>query len=301
MSCVDDLLLDVYCFVDDWLRALLGNRRLRARGKTPKLSDAEVLTIEIVGQWLGHTTDVDLWTHADNHWRDEFPQLGHRTTFARQAANLVDLKRRLWRHLIQQLNADQGDFYIVDGFPMISCSFKRLPMARRFLMEGQLGYCPSKSLKYFGFKGHVLIHVTGVIVGCVVTGASGSEREACEEMLGWGGSVVLGDKGYIGQDWQRQVHERGHTVITPLRKGKKRGMKRVLRPIEKWLLAKFRKRVETVIGQLEDRFGLERVRVMDRWHLQGRVARALMAHTMGIFFNQQAERPLMQLRNLIPA
>jgi hypothetical protein len=39
----------VFCLVDDRLQGL----RLRSRGPAPTLSDAEVLTIEIVGEFLG--------------------------------------------------------------------------------------------------------------------------------------------------------------------------------------------------------------------------------------------------------
>ena len=40
----------VFCLADDWLREQESPRR---RGPAPKLSDSEVLTIEIVGEFLG--------------------------------------------------------------------------------------------------------------------------------------------------------------------------------------------------------------------------------------------------------
>ncbi len=42
----------VFCLIDDRLKG----RRIRQRGPAPKLSDAEVLTIEIVGEFLGIET-----------------------------------------------------------------------------------------------------------------------------------------------------------------------------------------------------------------------------------------------------
>jgi hypothetical protein len=46
----DDLLLEVFCLVDDELQALdLG--RLRQRGPAPKPADGEALTIEFVGEF----------------------------------------------------------------------------------------------------------------------------------------------------------------------------------------------------------------------------------------------------------
>ncbi len=83
----------VFCLVDDRIQGL----RLRSRGPTPKLSDAEVLTIEIVGEFLGLDTDKGIHLFFRRHYADWFPALGevHRTTFARQAANLWRVKERL--------------------------------------------------------------------------------------------------------------------------------------------------------------------------------------------------------------
>src|SRR4051795_7903211 len=47
----------VSCLVDDFVRDLCHDRRLRQRGPTPVLADSEVLTVEIVGEFLGLDTD----------------------------------------------------------------------------------------------------------------------------------------------------------------------------------------------------------------------------------------------------
>jgi len=46
-------LVAVLCFVDDWLKG----KRLRERGPQPLLSDSEVLTIKIIGEFPGLDTD----------------------------------------------------------------------------------------------------------------------------------------------------------------------------------------------------------------------------------------------------
>jgi hypothetical protein len=40
-------IVTVFCLVDDWLEG----KKLRQRGPSPKLSDSEVLSIEIVGEY----------------------------------------------------------------------------------------------------------------------------------------------------------------------------------------------------------------------------------------------------------
>jgi hypothetical protein len=91
-------IVSVFCLVDDRLKG----RRIRQRGPIPKLSDSEVLTIEIVGEFLGFDTDKAIHRHFRRHYGEWFPALGevHRTTFARQAANLWKVKERLWQELL---------------------------------------------------------------------------------------------------------------------------------------------------------------------------------------------------------
>jgi hypothetical protein len=79
-----DLLLHVFCLVDDQLQAL-HLQQPRARGPRPTLSDSEVLTIELVGEFWKLGTDQDLFRHFRRYHTAEFPALArvHRTTFGR--------------------------------------------------------------------------------------------------------------------------------------------------------------------------------------------------------------------------
>ena len=78
-------IVGVFCLIDDRLK---DQGPLRQRGPAPKLSDAEVLTMEIVGEFLGLDTDKALHRYFRRHYAEWFPTLRsvHRTTFARQAA-----------------------------------------------------------------------------------------------------------------------------------------------------------------------------------------------------------------------
>ena len=50
---LDDFIITVFCFVDDALKQCLDGERLRRRGPSPTLADSEVLTMEVVGEYLG--------------------------------------------------------------------------------------------------------------------------------------------------------------------------------------------------------------------------------------------------------
>src|SRR5437764_760470 len=82
-----ELLLWVFCLVDDELQAL-NLTDPRSRGPAPTLTDAEVITIELVGEFWGLDADRALYRHFRAYHAAEFPNLAEvcRTTFARQAA-----------------------------------------------------------------------------------------------------------------------------------------------------------------------------------------------------------------------
>ncbi len=46
-------IVGVFCLIDDRLEG----KRLRRRGPSPKLLDSEVITMEVVGEFLGIDTD----------------------------------------------------------------------------------------------------------------------------------------------------------------------------------------------------------------------------------------------------
>ena len=54
---LEDFIITILCWVEEHLNALLGDQRLRQRGFAPKLADSEVITMEVVGEFLGLDTD----------------------------------------------------------------------------------------------------------------------------------------------------------------------------------------------------------------------------------------------------
>ncbi len=97
---MDDYMLTVFCLVDDLLTTLHLDH-VRQRGFAPQLCDSEILTIELIGEFLGLDQDTQLFWYFRRHHADAFPKLRHvhRTTFLRQAANLWAVKQRLQQHL----------------------------------------------------------------------------------------------------------------------------------------------------------------------------------------------------------
>lgn len=91
---IEKFIIAVYVNIEQRLKPLLGAKPLLRGGFAPTLSDAEVITIEIVGEFLGHHTNSGIWRYVYRHWKSWFPKLPHRTTFLRQAANLWAYKQQ---------------------------------------------------------------------------------------------------------------------------------------------------------------------------------------------------------------
>ena len=59
-------------------------------------------------------------------------------------------------------------------------------------------------------------------------------------------------------------------------------------------LARFRYRIETIFSQLVDRYHIKRVGAKDLWHLNSRLLRKALSHTIAFMLNQaQGNSPLL--------
>lgn len=105
---VDTRIIAMFCRIDDALRDILQGQGLLQREPEPALPDAEVLTMEVVGEFLGYSRDTAIYRYFRRHYRRFFPALAQvcRTTFARQAANLWRVKERVWEVLLGSIGSD---------------------------------------------------------------------------------------------------------------------------------------------------------------------------------------------------
>ena len=59
---LDTFIVTVFCMIDDWMKE---RPKLRERGPQPTLHDSGALTIEVIGAFLGISTDKGLSTLSD--------------------------------------------------------------------------------------------------------------------------------------------------------------------------------------------------------------------------------------------
>ena len=294
---LDEFIITVFCWVTQGVETVTDGVKLRTRGFAPRLSDSEVITMELVGEFLGYEGDEAIWKYFKQHWAAWFPGLGDRTTFMRQAANLWWVTQQLQDRLVAALGARTADCHIIDGFPITVCKLARASRSRVLKADAEYGYCAAKDEHYYGLKANLLIDLRGVVVGITITAANVDERDSAYDLVSVIEGVLLGDKGFIRPQFKADCEALGIDLPTPLRKNMKERRPR-------WwlkLLRRLRKRVETVISQLEQRFGLAKTRARDVWHLTNQVTRKLLAHTLGIWLNLHQGREPLELDGLVAA
>ena len=280
---LETLIVAVFCLVDDFVGDLCRGRKLRQRGPRPILADSEVLAVEIVGEFLGLDTDQSLHAYFRRHFGHLFPGLRevHRTTFLRQAANLWAVKHALWRHLVAVTRRDPA-LVLIDSLPVPVCRFARAHRCRSLRGLSAFGHDPVAHQTYYGLRLHLLVSWPGVITAAVLAPANEADRTIAPELLadltGW----ALGDKGYWSPALRADLAPGGLDLVAPPR-GKRAGA----RP---WpgRLVQTRRRIETVLAQLTERYHAKRVRARDEWHLVARWLRKLASHTMAVLLCQRA-------------
>lgn len=288
-----ELLLWVFCLVDDELQAL-GLTNPRGRGPAPALADAEVIAIELVGEFWGLDADRAIYRHFVAYHAAEFPALPtvHRTTFARQAANLWAVKRALHRRLADRLSAGQR-VWLVDSFPLPVCQFARATFCRRFRGEADYGYDHCVKRTTYGFRVHLRTDRAGVIQAFEVAPARASDKALLPELAGPAGTVGIGDRGYYSPALAAELAAGGVRFLTPyLHAGKEPD------PVRAARLSAVRYRLETVNGQLADRYRGKRTWARDLWHLTHRVTRKVLSHTAMVWLARRHGHHSLSFDNL---
>ena len=113
----DQFIITVYCLVCEHYAALRARVRLRHGGFAPALTDEEVITIEICGEYFKCGTDKDIFAYFVAHYQAFFPRLHDRSLFVRQAANLWLVTATIQQRLTV-VSGQAEDGHVCEGRPV---------------------------------------------------------------------------------------------------------------------------------------------------------------------------------------
>lgn len=255
-----------------------GWRRIRRRGPAPTLADSEVLTMVVVGEFLGLDRDSAIDAYFRREHPDWFPALGrvHRTTFARQAANLWALTERLWRLLLAHIPHDPSLSFI-DSVPTPVCRFGRAYTCSRFRGLAAFGRDTGSKATFYGLRTHLRGCWPGVVTAISLAPANVHDRDLVPELVEGMEGLALGDRNYWDPKLTAELARAGITLLAPF---KKRASDPT--PLRSRLITRTRWRIETVASQWVERYHLKRVWARDAWHLTSRILRKVLSHTIAV-------------------
>lgn len=267
---LEEKVITIYCHVSHFFEGV----RLRQRGFPPGLDDAEVLTIEIIGEMQGHHSDAAIWRYARDHWLEWFPKLGSYPNFAKHCANL----RLIKQIILTSLFPPDAALHIIDGVPMPLCHYARSGRCRSLKEHAAFGYCAAKDEHYWGLRGHPVMNGKGYIVHCTYTPANVDEREVLDNLEGVIRGMLLGDKGFISEERRARLLERGIDLQTLKRKNMKETRPKAFL---KWL-AKTRRTIETALSILCESFAFNRIKARSIHHFINKTSRKILAYNFYI-------------------
>ena len=188
-----------------------------------------------------------------------------------------------FKQLIQERLAEKlvgsDAVWLSDSMPVHACQFARATFCSRFAGVADYGYDHLIRRTFYGFRLHLVTTREGVILDYELAAARANEAAVLLESEPPEGSVGIGDRGYGGRPLREALAERGVVLLAPPRR------KRDDKPGDRALaarLASVRYRIESVNGQLAERYEMKRTWARDLWHLCHRVARKILSHTVMI-------------------
>jgi len=273
----------------------------------PALSDSECLTVEVVGHFLGASTQKQLYEQMHDRWGAWFPALRDRVAFGRQCANLWQVKAWMHRHIVHLLSGDHAPLQVIDTLPVPICNVQQRFQRRIFRTDSvwdsppTKGYCAAKDEAYFGFKGGLRITDYGLIVQAPLLQAYGHDS-TCREALLVGlhaPTQVVGDAAFLDLDRQQELKERAQIhLLTPLKSNMQPTPARKPFIAPRWA-HRLRRLIETVYAQLVQRFHIQTMKVRDAWHLQSLWTTKILTHSIGVWLNIRLNRKPLDFDGLV--
>ena len=153
-------------------------------------------------------------------------------------------------------------------------------------------------MKYFGYKLHSVVSLTGLIMGFLLTPASRYDNQPVVELLDSFShhlKLLLGDGAYNDAALESYLQQyRSLQLLSPA-KGNQTPKRS---PSAQKQLNRLRLICETVNAQLQEQLHLSKHYAKSTWGLMTRIAAKVTAHSVGMMINTLLGRPALQLADL---
>lgn len=261
-------------------------------GITPKLIDAELITLALIQALLRYTSEARFWRDANTHLRDLVPYLPQRPAYNKRLRNAAATMQHVISALAQCCPSWNDDLWLVDSTP-VECARSRETVKRSDTVGyATYGYCASHSRFFWGLRLRLIATPSGLPVAYALTGAKTDERDTALAMLHLDPALncrsrqaLMTDKRYRSKAFEAALNEAGITLIRPNVRGEKTPL-----PLTRFLKP-FRQIFESVNQTLKAQLDLERHGGRKPQGVCARILQRLLALTAAIWHNETSRQP----------
>nr|WP_245743575.1 IS982 family transposase [Lentzea fradiae] len=263
----------------------------RRPGRRKKLSDAELLCLAVAQVLLGFPSQHHWLRFAYGRLGHLFPYLPHQPGYHKRLTAATPLILRAIHMMAAAVPSHADQLRLIDATPL-PCGTSRETVKRSDLAGwAGYGYCASHSRFYWGLKLYLVTTLEGMpVVWCLADPKLG-EREVGAELLAHArdlaafpaGVVVIGDKGFAGREFERDMTELGITFVRPDRRDEKR---------RHGNLSMIRQRIESIINTAKRQLSLEQHGARTPHGVLARVAQRMLALAAAIWHNWIIDAPV---------
>lgn len=326
---LDTFITTLYVLIDDWYKQGMAERMRRGAGPARQMSDSEVLTVAVAGQWrvgVPWETERGVVRYMQKHGRHWFPHMLGKSQFNQRVRELWAVLVRLQQVVAIWLTREDDLYECVDCVPLPGCSLAQAAHQDRHWLSGERGHGGNHGGWYYGQQLLLSVSKGGAVTGWLTGPAATDDRWLLEAFLST-------RRGYMqllepaqppkkqpafshvptlecfspaitaGADFQRPyLADRGFNGERWIQHWQSEyGMTVITSPPanasppadparSRWL-ASHRQIVETVLARLTDYFDLKRLRAHSEWGKLTRLAAKMAAYNLGCLFNRMLGRP----------
>jgi hypothetical protein len=294
------VLTTLFTIVDDTMKgSKVIQEILKRPGPAPSLCDSEMVTIALYQELIGEPREDHFFRLHAELLQAYFPGLNERSRYNRR-------KRDLWSvilavRMVLQIIVDAlqlEETAVIDSAPVPCVGYKRSKANSDFAGKADYGVCSSKAMKYFGFKLHTIVSLTGVVMSFLLTPANRYDNQPVVELLDSFShhlKRLLGDGAYNDATLQQFLEPyRSLELLAPAKVNQAPQRSEQAQK----QLNHLRLITETVNAQLQEQLHLSKHYAKSTWGAMTRVAAKLTAHSVGMMVNQLLGRPPLHLASL---
>ncbi|AQY21918.1 IS982-like element ISRa1 family transposase [Riemerella anatipestifer] len=229
------------------------NQLISYQRRTPKMSDLEVISLNITAEYLSIDSELQLFRKLPNSLINKI----ERSVYNKRKRRLSLQTEQIRQRISMEFNEFE-DIFIVDSMPMKVCENARSTRSKickeQSYSSPTYGYCASQKLYFYGYKLHAVCSLNGVIKNFDISPASIHDihylKDIGEQMRN---CTLIGDRGYLSAKVQIDLFNYANIKLdTPMRSNQKDYIPQFS------LYKKKRKRIETFFSQLCDQFMIKR-------------------------------------------